>query len=183
MNRDVKILIPQMIESLNGILFLSLKEHKKKRIVLIEIGDVEATNIFIQMNNKLFISEIIDTHDLLVESLTRFDIEIISGVLIDSDGDYWEGSLELLNHNTQESTYIECRATDMILILLKLGLPIYIYEELLEKYQSTEDYKNNSNEHSIESLEILLNKYITSEDYEKAELVKTMIQQKKELNN
>lgn len=180
MNRDTKIIIPQAIESINGILFISLKEEKKERSILLEIGDVEATNIFLGMNSDLFITEVLDTHDLLIESLTRFNIEIISGILTDSDGDYWEGSLELMNLDTQESTYIDCRPTDIIVILLKLGLPIYIYETLLESYKIDEKMRvETHNENSIEKLETMLNKYIVEEDYEKAEVVKTMIQKRK----
>lgn len=180
MDRNTKLITPIAIESINGILFISLNESGGKRSILIEIGDVEATNIFMAMNSDIFISEVLDTHDLLIESLTRFNIEIVSGIITDSDGDYWEGSLELVNLNTQETTYIDCRPTDIIVILLKLGLPIYIYESLLESYKIDEKKRiQTNNENSIEKLEALLNKYVSEEDYEKAEIVKTIILKRK----
>jgi bifunctional DNase/RNase len=179
-NRDTKIVVPNLIESIAGILYLELQEYQNERTILIEIGDIEATNLFLAMNSETFISNVLDTHDLYIESLTAFGIEIVGGILTYSNGDVWEGSLELLNLNTNETVYIDCRPTDIFTILLKLGLPIHIYEDLLETYQIDEKERQEKNiADSIEHLENMLAKYVEEEDYEKAEIIKIMINKRK----
>lgn len=177
-------------------LFLANKDIDKKDEIYIEIGDVEASNLYFNMNTDLFQFNRPDTHDLMIKGLESFNIKISSILITDYVDNVWYSEIELINTETKETTYIESKPSDSIVIALKLDIPINIYTSVIKKFNT--QFKNKPNIKSattgiakeiykkeslnllpINKLEIIMNDFVNKEDYESAKKVKDIIENKK----
>jgi bifunctional DNase/RNase len=157
-----------------------LSEENGKKDIYIEIGDCEATNIFLNMNSDIFVQNRPDTYDTMISSLECFNIKIVSGLIIDRIQDLWISQLELFNIETKTTTYLDCRPSDLINLSLKLGISIFIYDKILyskylNKYDKSLNIKKN---YSLNKLKELLEDSILKEEYEKSAKLKKLIESK-----
>lgn len=180
LEKNIIELNPVFILESEGTFFVCLEEFETQKEILIEIGDAEATNLFLNMNYDLFPTERPDTYDLMINSLLKFGIQITECIVIDYDDDTWFGQIELINLETKEVSYLDARPSDLLNICLKLDIPFLIYEDLLYKKNDSK-LKEISKpiDYSIIKLEELLNEYVLQEEYEKASEVKKLIEEKK----
>lgn len=168
-------------------IFLSPIEENDKRDFHIEIGDPEATNIFLSMNNDLFKLDRPDSHDLFISTLDIFSIKITAAIISDRTGSRWFSMLEVNNTQTKESTYIDCRPSDAIILCEKLGVDLYIYEDILNEFIKDMTSANKAkqkqtvkkqNDVGISKMNTLLETLIQNEEYEKAADLQKIINSK-----
>ena len=187
-NDDIIEIIPIDITRTKNTYQLYMDTKNLDNPIHITVGDTEATNIFLNMNTNIFEFDRLDTHGLMIKSLEVYDVKIVGIIITDQDSDKWLTQIELINMNTQESTFIDTRPSDAICIALKLNLPINIYQTLLNKKNINytaepnilnEYYKNdNLNLLTIEQLLNLIDKYVLREDYETAKKIQDLINTK-----
>jgi len=166
-------------------LFQSIKLDET--YIQIVIGDIEATNLMYAAENDIFDFISNDTFDLYIESLDKFNIRVSGVVIINEEKGVWKSQIELINLLTNETTYIDSRTTDAVILALKEDLPIMIREDLL--IQHSKKYKNSNEDTDLDFLEKkqnkfvsksqelhqLLQKYIEDENYEEASKIKKEI--------
>lgn len=168
------------------------KDINKSETIQINIGDVEATSLYLNLNMDLFPSLTPDTHDLMIDSLQAFDIKISGILLTDVVDDIWQSEIELINTETGDKTYVEARSTDSIIIAIKLGLPINIYKSVIKKHKNIDEEplntsgvvkevfkKENLKLLPLDRLEILMDSYVKKEDYESAQKIQDIIKNKR----
>lgn len=170
-------------------LFEADTDTEIEKLIQIKIGDIEATNIMLAAEQDIFDFLPTDTFDLFIESLNKFNIRICGIVILQEENGIWKSQIELINTITNETTYIECRTTDAIILSFKEDLPIMIDKKLMEKHQkkykdilkdyneSSENIENieNIKNSSPDNLEKLLQKHIKNENYEEAAKLKKII--------
>ena len=166
-------------------LFQSIKLDET--YIQIVIGDIEAINLMYAAENDIFDFISNDTFDLYIESLDKFNIRVSGVVIINEEKGVWKSQIELINLLTNETTYIDSRTTDAVILALKEDLPIMIREDLL--IQHSKKYKNSNEDTDLDFLEKkqnkfvsksqelhqLLQKYIEDENYEEASKIKKEI--------
>lgn len=171
-------------------LYLTDKEFNEKIDFTIDVGDAEATNLFFNMNSALFDFTRPDTHDLMITSLQSFDVRITGIIITDRVNDTWYSQIELINTSTNEETYIDARPSDAIIIALKLNIPINIYQHLVGKKSNPEplpvkgfvkDYYKRETLSLLPKtkLQNLIDRYVEKEDYENAQKIKDILDNKK----
>lgn len=155
--------------------------------IQIVIGDIEATNLMYAAENDIFDFISNDTFDLYIESLDKFNIRVSGIVILNEERGVWKSQIELINLLTNETTYIDSRTTDAVILALKEDLPIMICEDLLiqhsKKYNESEENTNldflskKQTKFTTKSQDLhqLLQKYIEDENYEEAAKIKKEI--------
>lgn len=182
-NKNIVEIEPVFILEKNGkynLTFYSLVllEMEGDREISIDIGDVEATTLFITMNEDLYPKINPDIYDVMIENFNKFNIEILGGLLISKDKHIWNCQLELFNTYTKETVYSNIKASDLICLCIKLGLPIFVNEEYLKLYDADEEKEKKEKEKKYstkEELEKLLQTLVENEEYEEASKIKEKI--------
>lgn len=165
-----------------------LGEDEGKRRLPIVIGGFEAQAIAVAMENMTPNRPL--THDLFKNTLDSFDIhleEIIINNLL--DGIFYAQLVCQQNGNTLQ---IDARTSDAISLAVRFGCPIFTYEFILESAGVLLDDETQGEQKpaarvkppslesmSIESLESSLQEALEKEDYEKAALIRDILQEKK----
>ena len=165
-----------------------LGEEDGKRRLPIVIGGFEAQAIAVAMENMTPNRPL--THDLFKNTLDSFDIqleEIIINNLL--DGIFYA---QLVCHQHGNRLQIDARTSDAISLAVRFGCPIFTYEFILEsagvlledetqgEQKPAARVKPPSLESmSIETLETSLQEALEKEDYEKAALIRDILQEKK----
>jgi bifunctional DNase/RNase len=166
-----------------------LGEQNGKRRLPIVIGGFEAQAIAVAMENMTPNRPL--THDLFKNTLDAFDIqleEIIINNLL--DGIFYA---QLVCEQNGRTLFIDARTSDAISLAVRFQCPIYTYEFILESAGVILDEENAPGEGTtvtkpktpslesmtIESLESLLQEALEKEDYEKAAIIRDVIQEKK----
>ena len=187
-NKTVISVKPEILLEEDGHYFICLSpvDTKDKRDFHMEVGDPEATHIYFAMNHQVFEKSHHDIHDVYIETLKTYNIQILSVVITEREGLLWNATLNVTNLDTKESTYIECKPSDAMVISLKLNLDLYIYEDVLDafikdnaKTQPKEKNKLNQ-QNNLDRMYKMLNDYIEHEEYEKAAELTKLIQNVKD---
>ena len=108
---------------------LILKNQDETKVLPIWIGAMEAMSISVSLN-KVSISRPL-THDLMLRTLETLGASITSVVIVDlQEGTYYAE----LHLEHQDRTYIvDSRPSDAIALAVRLNVPVYANEELLER--------------------------------------------------
>ncbi len=108
---------------------LILKNQEETKVLPIWIGAMEAMSISVSLN-KVSISRPL-THDLMLRTLETLGASITSVVVVDlQEGTYYAE----LHLEHQDRTYIvDSRPSDAIALAVRLNVPVYANEELLER--------------------------------------------------
>ncbi|MFZ1703332.1 MAG: bifunctional nuclease domain-containing protein [Saprospiraceae bacterium] len=165
-----------------------LGEQEGKRRLPIVIGGFEAQAIAVAMENMTPNRPL--THDLFKNTLDVFDIqldEIIINNLL--DGIFYA---QLICQQNGKTLQIDARTSDAISLAVRFNCPIFTYEFILEaagvileegqegETQVVAKTKAPALESmTLESLEKSLQDALEKEDYEKAAIIRDIIQDKK----
>ncbi len=167
-----------------------LGEQVGKRRLPIVIGGFEAQAIAVAMENMTPNRPL--THDLFKNTLDAFDIQLVEIVINNLlDGIFYA---QLVCEQNGRTLQIDARTSDAISLAVRYNCPIYTYEFILESAGVILDEdpqqeskvaavpkKPSLENMSIESLEKSLAEALEKEDYEKAAIIRDIIQEKKNL--
>ncbi|MFH0842006.1 MAG: bifunctional nuclease family protein [Bacteroidota bacterium] len=170
---------------------LLIEENGERRIPII-IGGFEAQAIVIKLENLEPPRPL--THDLIKKLCDQFDITIIEVVIHKlEEGVFFS---KLTCNNGEKEWDIDSRTSDAVAIALRVGCPIYIHEDILEKAQltnspsDTEPSTPAGNEtieesspryasNSDEELYKMIDDAVKTEDYERAAAIRDEIEKRK----
>ncbi len=170
---------------------LLIEENGDRRIPII-IGGFEAQAIVIKLENLEPPRPL--THDLIKKICDQFDITIIEAVIHKlEEGVFFS---KLICNNGEKEYAIDSRTSDAVAIALRIGCPIYIHEDILEKAQltnspsDTELTATNGSEtvsesspkystYSDEELYKMIDEAVKTEDYERAAAIRDEIEKRK----
>jgi len=108
---------------------LILKNQEETKVLPIWIGAMEAMSISVSLN-KVSISRPL-THDLMLQTLETVGAGIISVVVVDlQEGTYYA---ELHLDHGDRTYLVDSRPSDAIALAVRLDIPVYANEELLER--------------------------------------------------
>jgi len=170
---------------------LLIEENGERRIPII-IGGFEAQAIVIKLENLEPPRPL--THDLIKKVCDQFDITIIEVVIHKlEEGVFFS---KLTCNNGEKEWDIDSRTSDAVAIALRVGCPIYIHEDILEKAQltnspsdtepsspgGTETIEESSPRYasnSDEELYKMIDDAVKTEDYERAAAIRDEIEKRK----
>lgn len=167
-----------------------LGEQVGKRRLPIVIGGFEAQAIAVAMENMTPNRPL--THDLFKNTLDAFDIQLVEIVINNLlDGIFYA---QLVCEQNGRTLQIDARTSDAISLAVRYNCPIYTYEFILESAGVILDEdpqqeskvaavpkKPSLENMSVESLEKSLAEALEKEDYEKAAIIRDILQEKKKL--
>ncbi|MEF8823894.1 MAG: bifunctional nuclease family protein [Desulfohalobiaceae bacterium] len=108
---------------------LILKNQEETKVLPIWIGAMEAMSISVSLN-KVSISRPL-THDMMLQTLETLGARIISVVVVDlQEGTYYA---ELHLEHGDRTYVVDSRPSDAIALAVRLDIPVYANEELLER--------------------------------------------------
>lgn len=108
---------------------LILKNQEETKVLPIWIGAMEAMSISVSLN-KVNISRPL-THDLMLQTLETLGAGITSVVVVDlQEGTYYA---ELHLEHGDRTYVVDSRPSDAIALAVRLDIPVYANEELLER--------------------------------------------------
>lgn len=170
---------------------LLIEENGDRRIPII-IGGFEAQAIVIKLENLEPPRPL--THDLIKKICDQFDITIIEVVIHKlEEGVFFS---KLTCNNGEKEWDIDSRTSDAVAIALRVGCPIYIYEDILEKAQLTNSPSDTDLSpangadtvaesspryatYSDEELYKMIDEAVKTEDYERAAAIRDEIDKRK----
>ncbi len=187
---EVVALSPSITQSQSYAVILG--ELEGVRRIPIVIGGFEAQAIAIALE-KVKPSRPF-THDLMRNFFDAFDIELHEVII----NNFHEGIFyaKLVCSNNKETIEIDSRTSDAIALALRLGAPIYTFENIIESagiviegksstsfqtdpIESKSTDVNELSSKSIEELQQLLNEVLEKEDYIKAATIRDEINSRK----
>ena len=154
----------------NGAYALILSEIEGERKLPIVIGTNEAQSIAIAIEKEIKPPRPL-THDLFKNFCVRFDIKIKQVIIHKLVDGVFYSSVICERDGIEE--IIDSRSSDAIALAIRFEAPIYTYENILEKAETTtiDDLK----EKSKKELEELLKIAVQNENYESAAKIRDEI--------
>ena len=172
-----------------------LGEVNGLRRLPIVIGGFEAQAIAVALE-KMHPSRPL-THDLMINFMTAFSVELHEVVICDlQEGIFYS---KLVCSTEQETVEIDSRTSDALALAVRFGCPIYTYENILENagimMEETDKEKRkvetvgaapesaaaseDLKKMSLDELQTLLNEVLESEDYMRAIAIRDEINNRK----
>jgi bifunctional DNase/RNase len=193
MSSRIKLTIQGLISSKtqNNTYALVLGDESRKRRITVIIGHAEAESIALQLQNIKTPRPM--THDLLLNALSGFMIELVEANIHHFEKGIFYSELLLLN---QEKTLtVDARTSDAVALAIRASCPIFIDRELFEQYAISIDEEQKEaevvpeadeaveEEPSLEELEKRLQHSVANEQYEEAARLRDEINRKRNENN
>lgn len=122
-----------LFDSRNNSYIVVLKDETGKKLLPIWIGAAEGNSIALAMSNVKASRPM--THDLIAAIFDRLEIEIARVVISDLLENTFYASLYLL-HSGKEF-HIDARPSDAIAIAIRIGSPVFVEEEVLNKQDAS----------------------------------------------
>ncbi len=165
-----------------------LQEKSGFRKMPIVIGESEAHSIAIVLNNVTPPRPL--THDLMINTLKAFGIEIKEVVITKIQNNIFYAELVCVHENTGVTVRIDSRTSDAIALAIRVNAKIYTYEDVLSElwdafFDQTSKFEDEKQKilNEIKDLERRLKKAVKEERYEDASVLRDKIfQLKKRLN-
>lgn len=191
MRREVELQVQDIGNSrtMTGAYALSLVEVEGERAFSIIIGISEAQAIAMQMKGIVPPRPL--THHLFAHTLERLGAELSRILIYRMNEGVFYANLYLRTADGEEIE-IDARTSDAIVLALRMGAPILIYEDILEECRQAEEAQvaaaapqseetaSASRENHLELLRASLQKAIEEEDYEKAARLRDIIKEKEQ---
>ncbi len=191
---ELKIVGLSYSQTQSGAYALVLSEKDGSRRLPIIIGGFEAQSIAIELENMKPSRPL--THDLFKTFADAYNVKIKEIVIYNLvEGVFYS---KIICSNGKEDIEIDARTSDSIAIGLRSGAPVFTYEhilssagiqldsdELLEdstavsESTSKEDEVEDKQIHTLEELDIMLQKAIENEEYENASKIRDEINKRK----
>jgi bifunctional DNase/RNase len=177
----------------SGAYALILIEENGERRIPIIIGGFEAQAIVIKLENLNPPRPL--THDLFKKFADEFDISVVEVMIYKLEEGVFFSKL-VCNNGVKEYS-IDSRTSDAVAIALRIGCPIYITEEILEKAGITinptdaaistvnevdnifEPERAKYETYSDDELYKMIDEAVKTEDYERAAAVRDEIEKRK----
>jgi len=189
MSTRIKLSIQGLISSktqLNTYALVLGEENRKRRITVI-IGRAEAESIALQLQNIRTPRPM--THDLMLNTLSGFSVELVEVNIHHFEKGIFHS--ELLWLGSGKTLTVDARTSDAIALAIRCSCPIFIDSALFEQYAISmeEEEKEesaftnveyNTDDVSLEELELKLQYAIANELYEEAARLRDKINSKKE---
>lgn len=121
-----------LFDSKNNSYIVVLKDETGQKILPIWIGAAEGNSIAIAMSTVKAARPL--THDLIVTMFDRLEIEIARVVISDLIDNTFYASLYLLQNSKE--FHIDSRPSDAIAIAIRIGAPVFVEEDVLNKQDS-----------------------------------------------
>lgn len=175
-----------------GVYALILQELGGTRRLPIVIGMAEAQSIECKLQEIITPRPL--THDLMVNMMRAFGLNLRHVVIKQLDGGIFATDLHLTDG--ERDVVIDSRSSDGISIALRMGVPIFMAEELLDKValvdrgRRAEEKRSDKtmcaddddtalqerwNKMSVQQLEEEMTRLVEAEEYEKAAKLKSII--------
>ncbi len=150
----------------NDTYWLLFKEANGDRHVPILIGKSEAQSITVSLQNVKLPVKL--THQLFSEITTQYGIRLQEVWITSDDDQIFAAKLLWDNGNDRYST--ESRASDGVALALCCDTPIYISDDVFEKFGRvvTKDASEVAGELTDDDLQTLLAQAVADENYEQA---------------
>lgn len=158
--------------------------EEKRRLALI-IGDREAADIRLCMHN--YDTPRPMTFDLMNSIITEAGMMVEKAVIYDVDGGIFSSYIYFTRSDGSEFK-VDSRTTDAFSMSLKMGFPVYVLEDLLEKEKirivsaDGAGFSMPLNSVGTDMLKLDLQAAINNEDYERAAMLRDEIS-RREANN
>lgn len=169
--KRVRLDIGQVIKESgkDGKFVFSLSKRNSNEAIRVSLTPAQMHTILSNLNH--IAEDGVTTQHLLFESLTNFMIEVLEVVIVrNNHNDNFESNL-LLFDGDKEVT-IKSSVVDGVILAKKFACPIYISEELMEKYGEESAHIEIADSDSYtDELKIQLKLAIDNEDYEKASIL------------
>lgn len=181
----------------SGAYALILVEDNGERRIPIIIGGFEAQAIVIKLENLDPPRPL--THDLFKKFADEFDISVVEVMIYKLEEGVFFSKL-VCNNGIKEYS-IDSRTSDAVAIALRMGCPIFITEEILEKAgiiinptdaeissvkevdSLFEPERNKYDTYSDEELYKMIDEAVRTEDYERAAAVRDEIDKRKKVKD
>lgn len=125
-----------------GVYALILQELGGSRRLPIVIGISEAQSIECKLQEIITPRPL--THDLVVNIMRAFGLQLKHIVIKQIDGGIFAADLYM--NDAERSVVIDARSSDGISIAIRMGVPIYVSEELLARVGTTLSKPDNNTE-------------------------------------
>lgn len=166
-----------------GAYVLLLLEEGGKRRVPIVVGTAEAQSIAISLENVTPQRPL--THDLIAKISRELGAEFDEVYIYRFEKGVFYSTLTL--HNAVESFTIDSRTSDAIAIALRVGIPIYMAADVLQKtgFEITKEgdevsikVDNNFDQMSNAELKARIEQAVAIEDYEEAARIQQVLKER-----
>ena len=122
-----------LFDNRNSSYIVVLKDESGSKILPIWIGAAEGNSIAMAMSNLKAARPL--THDLIVSIFDRLEIEIARVVISDLIDNTFYASLYLLQNGKE--FYVDSRPSDAIAVAIRIGAPVFVEEDVINKQDST----------------------------------------------
>ncbi len=122
-----------LFDNRNSSYIVVLKDESGSKILPIWIGAAEGNSIAMAMSNIKAARPL--THDLIVSIFDRLEIEIARVVISDLIDNTFYASLYLLQNGKE--FYVDSRPSDAIAVAIRIGAPVFVEEDVINKQDST----------------------------------------------
>lgn len=185
MNRkkvELRVLSISNSQSQAGAYALVLGEVNGRRTLPVIIGVTEAQAIIIEIRGITPPRPL--THTLFSTVLNALNVSLLRILIYKVEKGIFSSYLYMKSGET--IFRIDARTSDAVILSLKLGAPILIYDDILEeeclhieKKDDAESYARleETDEERLSSLEAAMQKAISEENYEKAAILRDRIKQ------
>lgn len=188
MNRkkvELRVLSISNCQAQAGAYALVLGEVNGERTLPIIIGVTEAQAIIIEIRGIIPPRPL--THTLFSTVLNALNVTLLRTLIYKAEKGIFSSYLYLKSGET--IFRIDARTSDAVILSLKLGVPILIYEDILEEEclhigkEDVEDYteQEETTKERLSSLQAAMQKAISEENYEEAAILRDRIKQMKHL--
>lgn len=186
MNNRVKISIQGLISSKTTIrtFALLLGEEAGTRRVTIIIGPMEAESIALQLQGIKSPRPL--THDLLINALSAFNIQLLEVNIHRFENGIFYSELLLLSN--EKTVTVDARTSDAIALAVRVGCPVFMDQTIFNEFaiemeETTSEPKEGEQqeteeEATLEDLQEQLKQAIANEQYEEAARLRDAINSK-----
>jgi bifunctional DNase/RNase len=189
MSSRIKLTIQGLISSKTqkNTYALVLGDESRKRRITVIIGHAEAESIALQLQNIKTPRPM--THDLMLSTLSGFQIELIEVNIHHFEKGIFYSELLLLGN--EKTLTIDARTSDAVALAIRASCPIFIDQQLFDQYAISIDEEEKEAEvlpeadetddedPSLEELERRLQHAVANEQYEEAAHWRDEINRKK----
>ena len=171
--------------SQSGAYALILGNKDDKTSLPIIIGEAEAQSIAIALEDIKSPRPL--THDLFKTFAQSFDINISEVIINRFKNGLFFSEMHCIKDG--EESIIDARTSDAIAIALRFDAPIYARHQVIEEAgimmedldsDSDSDFDGGFERYDISELELLLKEAIEVEDYQKASILRDLINERKQ---
>ena len=161
------------------VFIMILGEDKGTRRVPIQIGPFEAQSIALALDRIPITRPL--THDLLLQLVEEGEKKLEEVYIDRLENGVFSAHLGI--KKGQSNVQVDCRSSDAIALAVRKGCPIYLKTSILDEVgfanpTATPASLRPLENHSLEELKAMLSKALEEENYERAQRISHLIEQK-----